>query len=118
MVLVPVLGAAGVWAVREFVRPANALGLSLFRPYRGDPWPKGVQEDYDVHFDWSPRRAAPAPIQPTWSDIVVSPSVGDRDPGVSPAAFAGDVEDVEIEDLVGETAAISQVQGDIRIAPH
>ena len=26
------------------------LRLSLFRPYRGDPWPQGVQEDDEVHW--------------------------------------------------------------------
>ena len=115
MIMALGIAAAGLWAVRAFVRPANALGLSLFRPYRGaDPWPRGVQEEYDVHFDWSPSKAAPAapaPIQPTWSDIVVTPTNGVRD-------AAALVDDVAFEDLVGETAAISHVQGDVRIAPR
>jgi len=108
-----VLGSAvaGLWAVRQFVQPANALGLSLFRPYRGDPWPTGVQEEYDVHFDWSPRKPAPGPVPPIWSDIVVSPTTDARDS----SALAGDV---EVEDLHGETAAISPVHGDVHIAPH
>ena len=29
------------------------LRLSLFRPYRGDPWPQGVQEDDEVHWQWT-----------------------------------------------------------------
>ena len=29
------------------------LRLSLFRPYRGDPWPQGVQEDDEVHWQWA-----------------------------------------------------------------
>ena len=33
------------------------LKLSLFRPYRGDSWPVGVQEDDDVRFDWSAARS-------------------------------------------------------------
>jgi hypothetical protein len=36
--------------------PAARLRLSLFRPYRGDPWPIGVQEDDDLRFNW---RTAP-----------------------------------------------------------
>jgi hypothetical protein len=36
--------------------PANRLGIGVFRPYRGDPWPVGVQEDDDARFDWTPRR--------------------------------------------------------------
>ena len=36
------------------------LRLSLFRPYRGDPWPQGVQEDDEVHWQWTrPDVAAP-----------------------------------------------------------
>jgi hypothetical protein len=34
------------------------LGLSYFRPWRGDPWPQGVQEDDDVRWSWiRPRRS-------------------------------------------------------------
>ena len=29
------------------------LRLSLFRPYRGDPWPQGIQEDDDFHWQWT-----------------------------------------------------------------
>jgi hypothetical protein len=34
------------------------LNLSLFRPYRGDPWPIGVQEDDDFQWNWKPAPAA------------------------------------------------------------
>ena len=34
------------------LRPAAELKLSLFRPYRRDPWPIGVQEDDDLRFRW------------------------------------------------------------------
>ncbi len=30
------------------------LHLSYFRPWRGDPWPQGVQEETDVHWSWHP----------------------------------------------------------------
>jgi len=102
--------AAFLGAVKESLKPANALGLSLFRPYRGDPWPRGVQEDYEVHFDWSPRKPRPAPIQPSWSDIVVAPTAD--------GAFEAPADEIEIEDLYGETATIEHVRGDVRIAPH
>ena len=39
------------------------LRISLFRPYRGDPWPIGVQEDDDVRFDWSPPTPAPPRLE-------------------------------------------------------
>jgi hypothetical protein len=28
------------------------LRLTYFRPWRGDPWPQGVQEETDVHWSW------------------------------------------------------------------
>ena len=46
------LAAVAQW-VRSLLRPAGTLGLTIFRPYRGDPWPHGVQEDYDIRFDLS-----------------------------------------------------------------
>ena len=35
------------------------LRLSIFRPYRGDPWPIGVQEEDGVRFDWSGTPSVP-----------------------------------------------------------
>jgi len=35
--------------------PSNRLGVSVFHPYRGDPWPAGVQEDDDARFSWTRR---------------------------------------------------------------
>jgi hypothetical protein len=43
---------------RAWMARTADLKLSLFRPYRGDPWPIGVQEDDDFHFNWA---AAAAP---------------------------------------------------------
>ena len=59
--LVPVgLGIAGIALIVAIGKlalvPANRLGIGVFRPYRGDPWPIGVQEDDDARFDWTPRR--------------------------------------------------------------
>jgi hypothetical protein len=52
-----------LWVVVDrgpgFLHAADDLGISLFRPWRGDPWPRGVQEDDDVRFDWRPARRAP-----------------------------------------------------------
>jgi hypothetical protein len=36
------------------------LRLSLFRPYRGDPWPQGVQEEDEVHWQWTEPAVAAA----------------------------------------------------------
>ncbi len=114
-IILPIIAITSVlafvrWA-RALLRPASTLGLTLFRPYRGDPWPRGVQEDDEVHFDWSPRKPPPAPIQPSWSGIVVIPTATDGASG--PVA-----NDIEVEDLHGESAAIEHVQGDVRIAPR
>jgi hypothetical protein len=35
------------------------LGISYFRPWRGDPWPHGVQEDDDVRWRWTRAIARP-----------------------------------------------------------
>ena len=60
-----VLLVALLWLVVErgpaFLRAADDLGIGLFRPWRGDPWPRGVQEDDDFRFDWRPARATPSP---------------------------------------------------------
>ena len=49
-----VLGSAvlGMACYRAWTAQTAHLNLSLFRPYRGDPWPIGVQEDDDFHFNW------------------------------------------------------------------
>jgi hypothetical protein len=63
--------------------PANRLGLGLFRPWRGDPWPVGVQEDDDVRFAWAPRRPdAPAedrsePDEDPLAHVAFRPSTGE-----------------------------------------
>jgi len=41
---------------------AADLGIGFFLPWRGDPWPRGVQEDDDFRFDWRPARATSGPI--------------------------------------------------------
>ena len=43
---------------RSWMAKTADLKLSLFRPYRGDPWPIGVQEDDDFHFNWAAGAAA------------------------------------------------------------
>jgi hypothetical protein len=43
----------GAACYRAWTAQTAHLNLSLFRPYRGDPWPIGVQEDDDFQFNWS-----------------------------------------------------------------
>ena len=45
---------------RAWMAQTAHLKLSLFRPYVGDPWPIGVQEDDDFHFKWTPAEASPS----------------------------------------------------------
>ena len=70
--LIPMLaGLAGIAVIvavgRVALAPANRLGLGVFRPYRGDPWPVGVQEDDDARFAWT-RPTGPAPADPVEED--------------------------------------------------
>ncbi len=44
------------------------LRLSLFRPYRGDAWPQGVQEDDEVHWQWTDDPTRPTAHPPTRPD--------------------------------------------------
>lgn len=37
--------------VRIWFARSRDLGITLFRPYRGDPWPRGVQEDDEIRFE-------------------------------------------------------------------
>jgi hypothetical protein len=53
------------------------LRLSLFRPYRGDPWPQGVQEDDEVHWQWTTPDTTTRPsgddtLSPSDTDAVVA----------------------------------------------
>ena len=43
--------AAGIRIFR-WMEQTSDLRISLFRPYRGESWPQGVQEDDTVHWRW------------------------------------------------------------------
>jgi hypothetical protein len=57
---------AVIVCARSWMARTAHLDLSIFRPYRGDAWPVGVQEDDDVRFDWTTTATA----------TVVEPAVG------------------------------------------
>lgn len=50
--------AGGVW----YLDHINTLGLSLFRPYRGEVWPQGVQEEDGVAWQWQRPASAMAAV--------------------------------------------------------
>ena len=58
--------------------PANRLGASLFHPYRGDPWPTGVQEDDDARFRWTRRPTQPAAPDDPLEHVAFRPPLADR----------------------------------------
>ena len=61
------VGLAGIAMIVVIGKAAliqsNRLGISVFRPYRGDPWPIGVQEDDDARFSWTRRPNGPSAEQ-------------------------------------------------------
>ena len=63
-----VAGAVGVAVIlvlgKVALLPSNRLGVSVFHPYRGDPWPVGVQEDDDARFSWTRRPEAIREAEP------------------------------------------------------
>ena len=63
-----VAGAVGVAVIlvlgRVALIPSNRLGVSVFHPYRDDPWPAGVQEDDDARFSWTRRPEATREAEP------------------------------------------------------
>ena len=93
----------GVAGLKFLLHPASGLRLNVFRPWQGDPWPRGVQEEDGVRFDWSAaarlRRAA---LRPDWSDIVVAPSASDTTIDPDPIASA-------LEELPGGAVVADQV---------
>lgn len=72
--------------------PALELGLSLFRPYRGESWPTGVQEDDDLRFRW---RAASGPV--VGASAIPTPRAGrPAPPEVSVAVGSAAIEDLAV----------------------
>lgn len=49
---------------RRWMALTADLDLGLFRPWRGDPWPIGVQEDDDFRFNWTAPSTARARVAP------------------------------------------------------
>jgi hypothetical protein len=42
---------AAIVGATAWTERTSFLHLSLFRPYRGETWPRGVQEEYDVRWN-------------------------------------------------------------------
>ncbi len=91
-----------VVAAERFMTPARLMGLTLFRPWRGDGWPVGVQEDDDARFNWA---TGVTPAQPTRAEPRSDRRV------TSPAAALE--HGLAIEEPVGEgevTVSLSRVE--------
>lgn len=101
----------GVWGLRFILEPARTLNLTIFRPYRSLPWPRGVQEDDSVRFNWSAAASRRVPTKPSWADVVVRPT------GRPPA---GDAEsrDASVEEVYGETVMVEPLRATVHRAPH
>jgi hypothetical protein len=48
-----VVAYVAVSCARAWMARTADLNISIFRPWRGDPWPVGVQEDDDFRFQWA-----------------------------------------------------------------
>ena len=105
MVAAMVALVAGVASVRLLLHPASGLRINIFRPWQGDPWPRGVQEENEVRFDWAaPARLRRAALLPDWSDIVVTPTT--PDPVDETIVTAGPV-----EELSGGSVVVEHLEG-------
>jgi hypothetical protein len=58
-----VIAVAIVVRIAGWMEQTADLRLSLFRPYRGETWPQGVQEEDGVRWRWT-RTDAPADQTP------------------------------------------------------
>ena len=86
----------GLLLVDLALTPARELRLSLFRPWRGDPWPIGVQEDDDLRFRWrtaSQMAADAAPRLATFAGLVAHRT---PPPEASVAAGVTTIEDLTV----------------------
>ncbi len=84
---------AGVAGLKFLLHPASGLRLNVFRPWQGDPWPRRVQEEDGVRFDWSAAaRLRRAKLRPDWSDLVVTPTAPDTN--IDPDPVTGTLEDL------------------------
>jgi hypothetical protein len=100
----------GLLLVDLALTPARELKLSLFRPWRGDPWPIGVQEDDDLRFHWrsaSKKVADAAPRLATNAGLVAY-----RTPPPEASVAAGAT---TIEDLPAGTVATQRLD---RVTVH
>jgi hypothetical protein len=80
------------------------LKLSLFRPYRGDPWPIGVQEDDDFHFNWTSTEtmaSGPDADRGGTNDIRAAA----REPGADPTDLSS------FEEIVGGSVTAQRLDG-------
>ena len=90
--------------VRVALIPANRLGISVFRPYRGDPWPVGVQEDDDARFRWT--RASP-----TAAEEALPGDPLDRVAARPPGRHSGAAGSPRLEEIAGVDLEVQPLQG-------
>lgn len=101
----------GMWGVGFVLDPAKKLNLTIFRPYRGSPWPQGVQEDDDARFNWKVATARRSPIKPVWTDVIVRHDGGPIPPDAEPG-------EASVEEVYGETVSVEPLQATVHRAPH
>jgi hypothetical protein len=102
---------------RLILEPARVLRLGLFRPWRGDPWPRGVQEEDPVAFDWAgAERRRRARLAPRYGDLVIQPTI---DPTGPPARDDTTTDGTAVEDAPpGARVDVEPLQPEVRRQPH
>ena len=93
-----------------FAPPAKTLKLTIFRPYRRDAWPQGVQEEDSVRFDFSGPKPPAPPIVPAYGDIVAN--------SVADVSATEAVSETAIEETTKESVMVEPLHGEVHRAPH
>ena len=94
-----------------FAPPTKTLKLTIFRPYRRDAWPQGVQEEDSVRFDFSGPKPPAPPIVPAYGDIVAN--------SVRRCVLRRRLaSEAAIEETTKESVVVEPLHGEVHRAPH
>jgi hypothetical protein len=105
-VVVFVGAVVAIAGARAWMARTDDLKLGIFRPWRGDPWPIGVQEDDDFRFNWTAAARSSDEGSPLSGGRGIR---GTRGAAVAPGDDAPDHN--LIEDVAGHPVSVEHVSG-------